>query len=174
MRNDPGLLSQLPCLTTLHSAALSAFSARITRIAVWWLIALVLPMQGAAVVVFGAMGPAHVHRSSEAPLLLEDFRRWKPAPVAATHVFAALGHSHADASPQRHHHPAGDASIQRIGSDLDEADEGPGTSAVSVLALIPSSTPWLPPTASVRTVAGPQWALRTAFITPFERPPKPA
>ena len=47
-----------------------------------WLLALVLPLQGMAVGVFTAMGPAHIHEPADAHWVLTDFRRWKPSPVS--------------------------------------------------------------------------------------------
>ena len=151
------------------------FAANLTRTIVLWLLALVLPLQGAAVGVFTAMGPAHVHRIAEAaPLVLTDFRRWKPTPVAQAHVFAALGHFHAGAASQRHYHDVDDESVVRIEANAPDADEALSAAAVSVLALIPAVMAWVAPQAVASLDAGPLWAPRTGFTGRLERPPRRA
>jgi hypothetical protein len=130
------------------------FTSRATRWIVTCLLAVVLPVQGAAIGVFAAKGPAHVHQPTRAaPLVLEDFRRWRPASVAQAHVFAA-------------------DSVVQTGTGGADADEALGAHALSVLALIPNvdkrALPWAPGTLS----AGPLWALQTGFIEPLDRPPR--
>ena len=150
-------------------------TVRLTRIVVLWLLALVLPLQGAAVGVFTAIGPAHVHRAAEAPpLVLTDFRRWKPTPLAQAHVFAALGHFHAGTVSQRHYHGVDDGSVVRTDANAPDADEALSAAAVSVLALIPAAMMWAAPHAAAPLDAGPLWALRTGFIGPLDRPPRSA
>ena len=156
------------------SFASAPFASRFTRVVVLWLLAIVLPLQGAAVGIFGALGPAHVHKAADAPLVLEDVRRWKPAPRAQAHVFTAFGHFHASATPQRHHHAVDDGSVVRTDADAADADEAPGASAVSVLALIPSMTMQVPSSAAAERNHGPLWAASTGFVHPPERPPRPA
>ena len=149
-----------------------SFASRFTRVVVLWLLAVVLPVQGAAVSVFTAKGPAHVHKPAEAPLVLEDIRRWKPAPVLRAHVFTALGHFHAGAAPQRHLHAGDDGTVVPTAADEPEADAAPG--AVPVLVLIPDIAVHAPPRTSDRITPGPLWALRTGFIEPLDRPPRRA
>ena len=159
-----------------------------------WLVAVVLPLQGAAVGIFSAMGPAHIHQPAEAPLVLEDVRRWRPAPVASAPACATalawvghaghlggVGHLHPDAAPQRHHHAADDGSMVRIGAndplDSADADEALGAgvlSALSVLALIPAVPAWADAMASTDAASRPHWALRTGFVDFPDRPPKRA
>ena len=154
-------------------------TCRITRLIVLWLLAFVLPLQGAAVGVFSAMGPAHVHQRVEAPLVLEDVRRWRSAPAAKAPAFATafawVGHAHAGAAPQRHHHTADDASVVRaeaIGPlDSADTDEALGAGALSVLALIPAVPAWADAAAAADPAARPPWALRTSFIAFPDRPP---
>jgi hypothetical protein len=145
---------------------------RVTRVIVMWMIALVLPLQGVAVAAFGAMGPAHVHAAPKAALVLEDFRRWKPTAVGKEHVYTALGHFHASAAPQRHHHAADDGSVVRIGTEAQDADEAPGAGALSVLALIPCVARWAPPRQRDELEASPRWAPHSGFIEPLDRPPR--
>ncbi|MBC8057353.1 MAG: hypothetical protein H7Y61_12330 [Rhizobiales bacterium] len=147
---------------------------RTTRLLALWLLAFVLPLQGAALGVFAAKGPAHAHRvaAASAPLVLEDVRRWKPAPAAAAQVLASLGHVHVGDAAQRHLHAHGDASVVVLHGDEPDTDDAVGASSLSVLALIPSFG-----TAGVREPAAPAiprrgWSLRIGFIDPFERPPK--
>ena len=160
--------------------AFTLLSRRLTRTLVMALLAIVLPVQGAAAGVFSAIGPAHLHQSVRAApaaaLVLEDFRRWKPAPVVQTHVFTALGHVHAGASPQRHHHAVDDASVVRTGGDgpLDgpDADGALSASAVSVLALIPGAAVWTAAEATADPATRPSWTWLTGFTQPLERPPQ--
>ena len=161
-------------------------TCRITRFIVLWLLAFVLPLQGAAVGVFSAMGPAHVHQRVEAPLVLEDVRRWRAAPVAKAPALATafstalawVGHSHASAAPQRHHHTADDDSVVRTGDagppDSPPTDEALGASALSVLALIPAVPAWADAATPADAAARPPWTLRTGFVAFPDRPPKRA
>ena len=150
------------------------FAARLTRVVVLWLLALVLPLQSAAVGVFTAIGPAHVHRAAEAPLVLTDFRRWRPTPVAKAHVFTAVGHFHAGTASQRHYHNVDDGSVVRTEAKAPDADEALSAAAVSVLALIPAVAMWAAPRATASIDTGPLWALRTGFTGPLDRPPRPS
>ena len=144
----------------------------LTRLVVLWLIALVLPLQGAAAGVFGALGPAHLHQRAASTLVLEDVRRWRPAPTLQAHAPGGFGHAHARAAPQRHHHAADDGSVVRTGADPADADEAPGASAVPVLALIPEGPTWLHRHDPMAAVARPLWSLRTGFTRHPARPPK--
>ena len=153
-----------------------------------WLMAFVLPLQGTAVGVFSALGPAHIHQSTELRLVLDDVRRWRPTPVAAPPAYAAalawVGRSHPDAAPRRHHHAADDASVLRTeahgpldSADADEAQGASGLSALSalsVLALIPALPVWADATTSNAAAARPPWAMRTGFVDFPHRPPKRA
>ena len=152
------------------------------RIAVLWLLAIVLPLQGSALAMFAAMGPAHMHVQAQpaTPLVLEDFRRWRPAPVAQAHVFTSLGHFHASAAPQRHHHAFDDTSVVRTddtgasnGADIDEALTASGSLA-GVLALIPALAPWHAAKLSRAIEPGPLWTPQTGFTLRADRPPKRA
>ena len=147
-----------------------------------WLVAFVLPLQGTAVGVFSALGPAHIHQRAEAPQVLEDVRRWRSTPVSSAPAYAAalawVGHSHPDAAPQRHHHGADDASVVRTGEnsplDTADADEALGASALSVLALIPAVPAWADATAPTAAASRPPWAMRTGYVDFPDRPPKRA
>ena len=142
-----------------------------------WLLALLLPMQATTAAVFNVMGPAHFHQSSEAPLVLTDFRRWHAAPERQTQAFASLGHWHGAKAQRHHRHASGDPSVVRTGQDRPqnspEVDEGPSAAAslASVLAMIPRSMPWEPPGCIGTLASHAAWALLTGFDTPPDRPP---
>jgi hypothetical protein len=159
----------VPFMTTPFTAALAT---RLTRAMVLCLLAIVLPLQGAAAAAFSAIGPAHVHKAEATPLVLEDLRRWRPAPVAQAHVFTALGHFHASAAPQRHHHATDDASTVRTEANGPDADEALSVSSVPLLAPIPAVQTWQPLRAATAPDAGPLWALRTGFRGRLDRPPQ--
>ena len=142
-----------------------------------WLLALLLPMQAMAAGVFTVMGPAHFHKPSQAPLVLNDFRRWHPSPLPQPAAFAFSGHSHGAATQQRHHHARGDASVVRSGQDgpmnsLD-ADEGPSAAAslASVLAILLEWPAWKPCPSVAPLASHAGWALLTGFDRPPDRPP---
>ena len=146
---------------------------RLTRLLVTWLIALVLPLQVAALGVFAAQGPAHLHSVADAaPLTLEDAGRWKAGPAGVTHVLASLGHSHPDDAGQRHHHEHDDASVVLTHVDEPATDDATGAAGVAVLALIPSFGAPARQVDSTRAIAGPGWSLRTGFSPPLTRPPR--
>ena len=143
------------------------------------LLAVVLPLQGTASAAFAALGPAHVHESAEVMLRLVDFRRIVPG-VRPEAIATPLGHFHASAAPQRHHHARGDQTVvftddEGVLHQL-EVDEGRGL--VASLALI---VPWA--AATTRWTAGevraqrawcPLWVPLTTSAEPLERPPKRA
>lgn len=148
-----------------------------------WLLAVVLPLQGAAVGVFAVMGPSHIHAPAEPSLLSADFRRWRPSPEPATHVSTWFGHghahahAHATAAPQRHFHdpleggvvPTGDTHSSGL-----EADEprGANLSPASLLAMLPAVPAWAPDAGLGALADRPRWASRTGFTEPLERPPR--
>jgi hypothetical protein len=151
---------------------IARLATRLTRAAVLCLLVIVLPLQGAAVAAFSVIGPAHVHKPAPAPLVLEDLRRWRPAPVAQAHVFTALGHFHASAAPQRHHHATDDASAVRTDTNGPDTDEALSVSSVPLLVPIPAVQTWQPLRAATAPDAGPLWALRTGFRSRLDRPPQ--
>ena len=148
-----------------------------TRQVLIWLLALLLPMQAMAAGVFTVMGPAHFHKPSQAPLLLNDFRRWHPSPIPQPQAIAFSAHSHGAAAQQRHHHASGDASVVRSGQDgpmnSPDADEGPTAAAslASVLAMILEWPAWKPFRSVGPLASHADWALRTGFDPPLDRPP---
>ena len=153
------------------------FVERSTRLLVLWLLALVLPLQGAAIGVFAAKGPAHLHaaanpRAAARPLVLDDVRRWKPSPLAGSHLRSAREHTHGGHSPLRHHHGRSDASVVLTGTDAPETDEAVGAGGLSVLALIPLLAP--PRAGDVSPPAVPRsgWQPSTGFTVPLDRPPR--
>ena len=159
---------------TLHATTKRRSSRRLARLLVMWLLAIVLPLQSTAVGVFAAKGPSHVHRAAAATLVLEDVRRWKPAPVARGPVFASLAHSHEHAGGQalRHLHGRDDASVVTTGDDTELADEALGASSLSVLALIPAFALPSHHEAASPEMARAGWRPLTGFIEPLDRPPR--
>jgi hypothetical protein len=155
-------------------ARLGAHTRVLTRLVVLWLIALVLPLQGAGVGALGALGAAHVHQRSATALVLEDVRRWKPASPARsqTHAPSWFGHAHAEAAPKRHHHALSDQSVVRSDHDPADADEAAGSGALSVLAMIPATPAWLDVGGAAAVRATPSWRPRSGFTRHPERPPK--
>lgn len=153
------------------------FIERSTRLLVLWLLAFVLPLQGTALAVFAAKGPAHLHtaanlKAGARPLVLEDVRRWKPSLVAGSHLRSAREHTHAGRSPLRHHHARSDASVVVTGADAPETDEAVGSGGLSVLALIPSLTLPSAGEAAPPTVPRFGWQPRTGFTVRLDRPPR--
>jgi hypothetical protein len=141
---------------------------------VLWLLAVVLPLQGAAVGVFGVNGPLHVHRAANAPLVLEDVRRWK-APQARfeSHGSHALAGPHGGAFAQRHHHAGVDPSVVSTPDDRPGADEAIGVAGLALLATAPGAAPWHAPDAASRGVSPRlRWSWCSGFTTPLERPPR--
>lgn len=155
-----------------------AFSRRPLRLVLMWLLAWVLPLQGTAVGVFTALGPAHTHQAADASLVLTDFRRWKSAPVREPGFFAFSGHFHGSAMAQRHHHAHDDTSVVRTGEDSvtrsAEVEDGLNASAslASVLALMPVVVAWAPSALGDSLGLPPLWRPLTGFARPLERPPK--
>ena len=154
-------------------AAPSLFTRRLSRMLVLWLLAAVLPLHGAAVGVFMAKGPAHAHRAAATQPLLEDLRRWRPAATAPAHAFAALGHFHASAMPERHHHRGDDASVMRDNrAEPGDTDEATATAAIAVLAMLPATATALPREAASARAMRPGWTPRTRSDPFPDRPPK--
>lgn len=157
-------------LSSLHR---TLFAQRTTRLLVMWLLALVLPLQGAALGVFAAKGPAHLHKvAAAAPLVLEDLRRWKPTIAATAPVATLFGHVHAGAVAQRHHHARADGSVISTPDETADADGALGASAPSVLALIPAASAWGSPECVAAAHAPPLGALQTRHVSPLDRPPR--
>jgi hypothetical protein len=150
------------------------FSRRVTRTLVLWLLAALLPLQGAAVGVFGVNGPLHLHRTANSPLVLEDVRRWKaPQAHSESHMFGAFGDRHGGLFAQRHHHARADRSVVSTPDEQPGADEAIGVAALSLLATAPMAAPWhLPEVASGGDPSLLSWSWCTGFTTPLERPPR--
>jgi len=143
-----------------------------------WLLAWVLTLQGTAVGVFTALGPAHTHQAADSSLVLTDFRRWRPAPVRKVGFFASLGHFHGSAMVQRHHHSHDDNSVVRTGEDSVsrsvDVEEGlnAGASLASVLALMPVVVAWIPSALDNSLGWHLLWTPVTGFVERLDRPPK--
>jgi hypothetical protein len=150
----------------------SPFTRRVTRVVVLWLMATLLPLQSSAAAMLAALGPAHMHRQAPAPLVLEDFRRWKALPVARRPAFATTAHVHAGLSVRRHHHVADDASVVPVPAAEPAGDEAAGAGSVAALALIPASAVWRADAVRSRAVGHAGWRLQTGFAVRRDRPPK--
>ena len=157
----------------------SFFSRRPARLALMWLIAMVLSLQGMAVSVFTALGPFHIHKAAQAVLVLEDIRRWKLSPVRES-LPALLGHSHASASAQRHYHALDDSTVVKQGVDptANGSSVDDGMSAGSLLApfwaMSSGTIAWQPLQTSNALTFGPFWTSTSAVVEPHERPPRRA
>ena len=137
--------------------------------------ALLLLLQGAAVGMLRAAGPAHRHATADATLVLDDVRRGPAIPIA---TLQPHGHDHAGVA--RHHHARSDASVVRVDGEWRVAEGGGdgdgagsvGTASMAFLAL-PSSglavTRAVARTA-LRPAAG--WSLQTHVPDHPERPPR--
>lgn len=153
---------------------------RFTRLALMWLLAVVLPLQGMAVGVFTALGPSHIHKAAQSVLILEDVRRWKPSPVRESKLPALFGHSHESASAQRHYHAFDDGSVVNLGADStangSSVDDGlsTGTLLASFWVLNSEAVAWQPLQASNALASRPFWTSMSVFVEPHDRPPKSA
>lgn len=158
---------------------LSRFATGAARRLLCWLLALVVSMQGVAAGMAAVEGPMHAHRWADRSSLLEDFRRHLPEDGAQRGGLRSwLGHLHEHASPQRHHHSPGDASVLRTGDDalpdsinVDGGTGGSGTLA-SFLALIPTPHAWHDQRVAQSVAAGSLWAATIGFRGRLERPPR--
>lgn len=146
-----------------------------------WLLAGLVPLQGMAAGVISVIGPMHIHKSTiDASPVLSDFRRTGTPPLAphATHVATAFGHFHGAATPLRHHHPGGDASVVRLGDDgLQQVAEGDGLSISPTLAaffaLLPCALACFDPAPRSAPESPAAWPSLTHDPEPLERPPRP-
>jgi hypothetical protein len=158
--------------------ALDLFARRCLRRAVAGLLTVVLLVQVTSALVFGVLGPAHVHTPQPASPVLIDFRRVVPSTVGETHGFGSLAHFHQSASPQRHHHARGDPSVHVIDDQaalqMLDADEQrvPAATIASLLAWIPAAADFETPHARDERAWHPLWAPLTAFVKRLDRPPK--
>lgn len=159
---------------------ISFVRTRSTRLALTWLLAVVIPLQGMVVGVLTALGPAHFHKQAKAALVLTDFRRWTPSPIREPKLSGFSGHSHASASVQRHYHAFDNAGVVHTDVGLTEnasgVDEGLSASTVlaSFLALSPGVVSWNPFQAQGTLASRPFWAPMTVVVEPLDRPPKAA
>ena len=161
----------------MHRVSPFAFSPY-TRRLVACLLACLVPLQGLAAGMIAAVGPAHTHKPMATTLVLEDFRR-APASVSTlpTHVATIFGHFHAPATPLRHHHARGDASViladgaaLQSAGDSDDASIGP--SLAVFVALLPSAITPLPAAPAAAMAAHAPWAPQTHCPALPERPPR--
>lgn len=156
------------------------------RVALMCLVATMVCLQGMAIGVFTALGPAHVHRATDSVQVLEDVRRWRPGTehrATGSTLFGQLhGHSHHDAHGAagmlRHYHATGDATVVKVANDpgLDAAgiDDGIGASMLLAACWAPSTaTPaWQAACTADAPVPGPGWVPMGIVVEPLDRPPK--
>ena len=135
-------------------------------------------MQGVAAGIAAALGPAHVHQQANRPLLLEDFRRVAATVAPPAHVATAFGHFHGKATPIRHHHAAGDASVVLVDDPLRAWADAESASAGSSLALfsavLPTTLAWVGQAPAGSPACCAAWPSLTHDPQPLERPPRPA
>lgn len=131
--------------------------------------------------VFTAMGPAHIHKPTEAVLVLEDIRRWKPRPARQPKLWALGGHSHGSVwVQQRHYHAHDDTSVVDVGADPGVSGSGAGeslsasASLAAFWALRPGAISWEPSQAANALASRPLWSPMSVVVDPLERPPKAA
>jgi len=135
-------------------------------------------MQAMAAGVIAAAGPSHHHvPATAARLVLDDFRRAPVRLVAVeTHLATAFGHFHGGASPERHHHAAGDASVVVDDGDLAQAGEGDDISVSPslgvFLGLISAPPGWHATALPARPASRPRWTPQTHHPDFPERPPR--
>lgn len=147
------------------------------RLMLIWLLAFVLPVQGMSVGVAAARGPAHLHRSIDATLVLTDFRRMPTHAQAPSPALKSwFDHAHAGATPQRHHHARGDASVVRTADDSASVAIEEGASAASsvaaFLALLPALPAWHAQAGTQGLTALPPAPSSTRYPARLERPPR--
>ena len=157
-----------------------AVNRRFTRLALMWLLAVVVPLQGMAVGIFTALGPSHIHKAAKSVLVLEDVRRWKPSPVRESKVRTLWGHSHESASTQRHYHRFDEVSVVNQGIDVSangsSVDDGLSTGSflASFWVLKSEAAAWQPLQASNVLASRPSWTSMSVVVEPHDRPPKSA
>ena len=147
------------------------------RRAVVGLLACLVPLHALASGVIAVAGPSHTHRAAVSTrLVLDDFRRSQPRPVAEAHVDIALLHPHAHAQAERHRHAAGDASVvvdpgdRLLAADADDPAFSP--SLAVFVGLIAATPGWSDRTTAARAAAPPRWRLQTHLPAVPERPPR--
>lgn len=142
-----------------------------------WLLVLALPIQALAASVWAVKGPTHMHRQAGHVLKLQDTRRDLGHSLGARpEARSWFGHQHASASPERHRHALGDASVVLSGDDAlvlggASADDS-AASASAFLAVLSSPSTWQPEPATERYDAASPAPFSTRWLPRLERPPR--
>lgn len=154
----------------------SGFAISAARRVLCVLLALVVTVQGIAAGIAAIMGPKHVHRPLDRPLVLEDVRRHTGGDhVQRGGLSSWLGHLHAHASKQRHHHSPLDASVLSSAedaiADAANVDSGAGSVAAFV-ALMPFVCGWRALHVAQPMACATLWAATSGDPERLERPPR--
>jgi len=140
-----------------------------------WLLIGLMPLQGLAAGVLGAMGTLHVHRATAEPvvLALTDFRRETPlAAEVEQHVFSVLGHVHRHGVAERHHHADRDASVVPQGDGA--GDWTPSPALAAWVALPVQSMSWVGLDGAPLHGRHTAWTPGVHHPSVLERPPREA
>lgn len=172
---------------------LRAFAAHTARRFVACLLALLVPLQGAAAGVVQASGPLHRHLADERTLVLEDVRRVAlDVAVVRGHRHDAAGHPHRDANSargdaadrheiaQRHHHLLDDGAtgaVVRVADPWRAAADGDAEAMIrfansGFVALLASAGPLIASPGDRRYAPPPAETVATTDPDPLERPPR--
>jgi hypothetical protein len=139
-------------------------------------LALLIALQGGAASLLATLGPLHAHKAPAQLVVLDDIRRGSSPASPAIRAAGRHGHVHGPGTAQRHHHAAGDTSVDLATGEaaqrLDADDVGFSTTLAGVVGLIPAALAWLPQTGRDVWSARLAWVPQTHHPEPFERPPR--
>jgi hypothetical protein len=139
-------------------------------------LALLVTLHGLGASVLATLGPLHTHKSAPSLVVLDDFRRGTWHAAVGKRAAERHGHGHAAATALRHHHAAGDASVNLAPGEaaqrLDADDAGFGTGLAAIVALVPTALAWSPQAPRDVPAARLAWVPQTHHPEPFERPPR--
>lgn len=128
--------------------------APLKRLAVIWVLLLVLPFHALTAAYLDLRGPAHFHLDDESHEHDDGH-----------------SHSHGQGHLERHHHLAGDPTVVAVSED--PLEEGPsGWSATMCVALLSARGALQPPRLSSGITPGRDALLQTRFLERLERPPR--
>lgn len=117
-------------------------------------------------------GPLHTHRAPAVIVVLDDLRRG-PAPTSSAAARAAERHGHEHGTALRHHHGAGDASVDLAEGAALQGDGDDGAAPLlALVAIVPGATGVAAPVVGDVAATRLAWVPRTHAPAPFERPPR--
>ena len=136
------------------------------------MLALVVVAHGAAAGVLSTLGRLHTHGEPAAIVVLDDLRRG-PAPTTSAAERAAERHGHAHGSALRHHHGAGDVSVDLADGAALQGDGDDGAASLAAfVAIVPGAAGVAAPIGGDVVADRLAWVPRTHAPAPFERPPR--